>query len=46
MVNPFDQFDSAGGNPFNQFDAGVKAAVGLSNEDHIVAIMHLGTRLK
>ena len=26
MVNPFDQFDSAGGNPFNQFDAGVKAA--------------------
>ena len=28
------------------YDAGVKAAVGLSNEDHIVGIMHLGTRPK
>jgi len=28
------------------YDAGVKAAIGLSAEDHIVAIMHLGTRLK
>ena len=28
------------------YDAGVKAAVGLQATDHIVAIMHLGTRLK
>jgi nitroreductase len=28
------------------YDAAVKAAVGLRAEDHIVAIMHLGTRLK
>ena len=28
------------------YDAGVKAVIGLSAEDHIVAIMHLGTRLK
>jgi nitroreductase len=28
------------------YDAGVKAAVGLQTNDHIVAIMHLGTRLK
>lgn len=28
------------------YDAGVKAAVGLSPEDHIVAILHLGTREK
>lgn len=28
------------------YDAGVKAAVGLRSDDHIVAIMHLGTRLK
>jgi len=28
------------------YDAGVKAAIGLSAEDHIVGIMHLGTRLK
>ena len=28
------------------YDAGVKAAVGLRAEDHIVGIMHLGTRLK
>jgi nitroreductase len=28
------------------YDAGVKAAVGLRPTDHIVAIMHLGTRLK
>jgi nitroreductase len=27
------------------YDAGVKAAVGLRPEDHIVAIMHLGTRV-
>jgi nitroreductase len=27
------------------YDAGVKAAVGLRAEDHIVGIMHLGTRL-
>ena len=26
------------------YDAAVKAAVGLQPEDHIVAIMHLGTR--
>jgi nitroreductase len=28
------------------YDAGVKAAVGLQATDHIVAIMHLGTRVK
>ncbi len=28
------------------YDAGVKAAVGLEATDHIVAIMHLGTRVK
>ena len=28
------------------YDARVKAAIGLSAEDHIVGIMHLGTRLK
>ncbi|HLZ98223.1 MAG TPA: nitroreductase family protein [Steroidobacteraceae bacterium] len=28
------------------YDAGVKAALGLHSEDHIVGIMHLGTRLK
>jgi nitroreductase len=28
------------------YDAGVKAALGLGAEDHIVGIMHLGTRLK
>jgi nitroreductase len=28
------------------YDAGVKAAIGLRAEDHIVGIMHLGTRLK
>ena len=28
------------------YDPGVKAALGLRPEDHIVAIMHLGTRLK
>jgi len=28
------------------YDAGVKAAIGLGSEDHIVGIMHLGTRLK
>jgi len=28
------------------YDAGVKAAIGLQATDHIVAIMHLGTRLK
>jgi nitroreductase len=28
------------------YDDGVKAAIGLSALDHIVAIMHLGTRLK
>jgi hypothetical protein len=28
------------------YDAGVKKAVGLQADDHIVAIMHLGTRLK
>ena len=28
------------------YDAGVKAALGLKATDHIVAIMHLGTRLK
>jgi nitroreductase len=28
------------------YDAAVKAAVGLRAEDHIVGIMHLGTRLK
>jgi nitroreductase len=28
------------------YDAGVKAAVGLSVDDHIVAILHLGTRAK
>jgi nitroreductase len=27
------------------YDAGVKAAVGLNPEDHIVAILHLGTRI-
>jgi nitroreductase len=28
------------------YDAAVKAAIGLRAEDHIVGIMHLGTRLK
>jgi nitroreductase len=28
------------------YDAGVKAAVGLGPDDHIVAILHLGTRAK
>jgi nitroreductase len=28
------------------YEAGVKMAVGLQADDHIVAIMHLGTRLK
>jgi nitroreductase len=28
------------------YDAGVKAAVGLAPVDHIVAILHLGTRVK
>lgn len=28
------------------YDAGVKAAVGLGGEDHIVAMLHLGTREK
>ena len=28
------------------YDAGVKAAVGLKPHDHIVAILHLGTRAK
>jgi nitroreductase len=28
------------------YDAGVKAAVGLGALDHIIGIMHLGTRLK
>ena len=28
------------------YDDGVKAAVGLAPQDHIVAILHLGTRLK
>jgi nitroreductase len=28
------------------YDAGVKAAVGLKPDDHIVAILHLGTRAK
>jgi nitroreductase len=28
------------------YDAGVKAAVGLKPDDHIVAILHLGTRVK
>jgi nitroreductase len=28
------------------YDAGVKAAVGLKAHDHIVAILHLGTRVK
>jgi nitroreductase len=28
------------------YDAGVKVAVGLQPTDHIVAIMHLGTRIK
>jgi nitroreductase len=28
------------------YDAGVKAAIGFRAEDHIVGIMHLGTRLK
>jgi nitroreductase len=28
------------------YDAGVKAAVGLGVDDHIVAILHLGTRAK
>jgi nitroreductase len=28
------------------YDAGVKAAVGLDRDDHIVAILHLGTRAK
>jgi nitroreductase len=28
------------------YDAGVKAAIGLGAQDHIVGIMHLGTRLK
>ena len=27
------------------YDAGVKAAVGLTPDDHIVAVMHLGTRV-
>ena len=28
------------------YDAGVKAAVGLAPEDHIIAILHLGTRVR
>jgi nitroreductase len=28
------------------YDAGVKAAVGLAADDHIVAILHLGTRVR
>ncbi len=28
------------------YDSGVKAAVGLAPDDHIVAILHLGTRVK
>jgi nitroreductase len=28
------------------YDAGVKAAVGLAADDHIIAILHLGTRVK
>jgi nitroreductase len=28
------------------YDAGVKAVLGLRSDDHIVAILHLGTRLK
>lgn len=28
------------------YDAGVKAAVGLVPDDHIVAILHIGTRVK
>jgi nitroreductase len=28
------------------YDSAVKAAVGLETDDHIVAIMHLGTRVK
>jgi hypothetical protein len=28
------------------YDAGVKATIGLNALDHIVGIMHLGTRLK
>jgi nitroreductase len=28
------------------YDSGVKATVGLKPDDHIVAIMHLGTRVK
>ena len=28
------------------YDAGVKATLGLNADDHIVGIMHLGTRLK
>jgi len=28
------------------YDDGVKAAVGLAPEDHIIAILHLGTRVK
>ena len=28
------------------YDSAVKASVGLQAHDHIVAIMHLGTRLK
>jgi len=28
------------------YDAGVKAAVGLAPDDHIIAILHLGTRLR
>jgi len=28
------------------YDAGVKAVVGLAPEDHIVAILHLGTRVR
>lgn len=28
------------------YDAGVKAVVGLKADDHIVAVLHLGTRIK
>jgi nitroreductase len=28
------------------YDAGVKAALGLKPDDHIVAILHLGTRAR
>jgi nitroreductase len=28
------------------YDAGVKAAVGLAPQDHIIAILHLGTRMR